>query len=100
MWLELSAPVRVQRPLREPLHTQRLGVDSDDPGHLIEQLLAPVPETRSTHDVYVIDAGLGLLATLGFAASPATPLNPADVERAVAPRSVRRLQLDGPTRPW
>lgn len=44
VWLELSAP-----------------------GHLIEQSLAPAPETRLAHDVYVIDAGLGLLATLGFA---------------------------------
>jgi hypothetical protein len=67
VWLELSAPVRVQRPLHEPLHTRRLGVASDEPDRLIEQLLAPVPETRSTHGVYVIDAGLGLLAALDFA---------------------------------
>lgn len=67
VWLELSDPVRVQRPLHEPLHTRRLGVASDDPDRLIEQLLAPAPETRATHDVYPLDAGLGLLAALDFA---------------------------------
>ena len=64
--VELSASVRVQRPLHEPLHTRRLGVASDDPDRLIEQLLAPVPAAR-THDVHVVDAGLGLLAALDVA---------------------------------
>lgn len=41
VWLELSEPVPVQRPLREPLLTRRLAVASDDPDRLVQRLLAP-----------------------------------------------------------
>ena len=41
--LELSEPVRVQRPFHEPLETRTLGVASDDPEDLIRLLLAPAP---------------------------------------------------------
>ncbi len=70
VWLELSKAVRVQRPLHEPLHTQRLAVASDDAGGLIEQLLSPAPEKRPTQSGApggAIGAGLGLLAGLDFA---------------------------------
>lgn len=67
VWLELSEPVRVQRPLHEPLHTRRLAIASDDPKGMIELLLALAPETCSTRDVYAFDGGLGLLATLDLA---------------------------------
>jgi hypothetical protein len=67
VWLELSEPVRVQRPLHEPLHTRRLAIASDDPNGLIEQLLAPEPLRRSPHDRYTADARLGLLAALDIA---------------------------------
>jgi hypothetical protein len=67
VWLEFSEPVRVQRPLHEPLYTSRLAVASDNPDRLIEKLLAAVPEIRSSHDVYAVDTGLGLLAALDLA---------------------------------
>ncbi len=65
--LELSEPVRVQRPLHEPLHTQRLAIASDDPEGLIEQLLSPTPEKGPTRAAGATGAGLGLLAGLDFA---------------------------------
>lgn len=65
--LELSEPVRVQRALHEPLQTQCLAVASDEPGRLIEQLLASVPATGATHDVRAVDAGLGLIAAFDIA---------------------------------
>ncbi|MGI8902251.1 MAG: hypothetical protein ACR2IP_00975 [Solirubrobacteraceae bacterium] len=67
VWLELSEPVRVQRPLHEPLYACRLAVASDDPQALIEQLLAPVPRARPTRDLHAVDAGLGLLAAFDLA---------------------------------
>jgi len=45
VWLELAEPVRVQRPLDEPLVTRRLAVASDDPEAFMSLLLAP-PVTR------------------------------------------------------
>jgi len=67
VWLDLAEPVHVQRPLHEPLETRRLAVASDDPKRLIEQLLAPLPEARTTGDRHAIDAGVRLLATLDIA---------------------------------
>lgn len=67
VWLELAEPVRVQRPLHEPLYARRLAVASDEPEHLIEQLLAPVPQTHATRDLHAVDGGLGLLAAFDLA---------------------------------
>jgi len=39
VWLELTEPVRVQRPFREPLTTRRLAIASDEPDVLVEQLV-------------------------------------------------------------
>jgi hypothetical protein len=45
LWLEFSEPVRVQRPLGEPLLTTRVAVASDDPDALAAALLAaPRPD--------------------------------------------------------
>ena len=41
LWLEFSEPVRVQRPLGEPISTTRVAVASDDPDALAVALLAP-----------------------------------------------------------
>ena len=41
--LELSEPVRIQRPFQEPIETRTLAVASDDPDGLIRMLLAPAP---------------------------------------------------------
>ncbi len=46
VWLELSEPVFVQRPWREPVMTTRLAVASDDPDRLVERLLAPAERRR------------------------------------------------------
>ncbi len=40
LWLEFSQPVRVQRPLSEPLTTTRVAVASDDPDGLATALLS------------------------------------------------------------
>jgi len=89
VWLELSAPVRVQRALHEPLETRRLAVASDDPERLIEQLLAPMPATQSTHDIYGFDAGLGLLGVLDVAGLGRDTSSPPDVSRTPL-RNIRR----------
>lgn len=62
VWLELSEPVRVQRPLREPIQTRRLGIASDDPRALVERLLAPLPAPAARRDVHAFGPGPGLLA--------------------------------------
>lgn len=70
--LELSVPVRVQRPLHEPFETRLLAVASDDPQGLVEQLLAPAPARH----VHAGAAGAGLLAGLdlaGFTRDAAQP---------------------------
>lgn len=40
VWIELSEPVRVQRPLHEPLTTRRIAVASDEPDVLAAHLLS------------------------------------------------------------
>lgn len=67
LWLELSEPVRIQRPLGEPILTRRLAIASDQPADLIELLLAPIPAARRPHDAHAIDLGLGFFATLDVA---------------------------------
>jgi hypothetical protein len=63
VWLELTEPVRVQRPFHEPLLTRRLAVASDDPDALVERLLAP-SSARVARRAGAIDGSLGLLAGL------------------------------------
>lgn len=48
--LELRAPVRVQRPLHEPLVTTRIAIASDDPEALVARLLAPAPAAAAAGD--------------------------------------------------
>ncbi len=43
VWLELTEPVAVQRPMHEPLYTTRLAVASDDPDRLVGLLLGHEP---------------------------------------------------------
>jgi hypothetical protein len=62
LWLELSEPVRVQRPLHEPLIARRLAVASDDPGSLAGRLLA-LPSAGAAR----VEPALGLLAALDLA---------------------------------
>jgi hypothetical protein len=66
VWLELAEPVKVQRPLHEPLVTRRLAVASDDPDALVERLLAR-SSARVTHSAGAVEGGLGLLAALDLA---------------------------------
>lgn len=76
VWLELSEPVRVQRPLSEPCETRLIAVASDDPDGLVEQLLAPLPAATATRDVHAAGTAAGLLAGLdfrGFARDAAQP---------------------------
>jgi hypothetical protein len=63
VWLELTEPVKVQRPFHEPLVTHRVAVASDDPDALVERLLAGSSE-RATEGVY---DSLGLLAAFDLA---------------------------------
>lgn len=69
VWLELSSPVKVQRPLREPLSTRWLAVASDDAGRLVERLLQPSPvcERPATSGTGRLEAGLGVFAALDLA---------------------------------
>lgn len=62
VWLELAQPVRVQRPLHEPLVTRRIAVASDEPERLVERLLAP-GESRAQDR----EAALGAFAFLELA---------------------------------
>jgi hypothetical protein len=73
VWLELSAPVRVQRPLHEPLETRRLAVASDDPEALVRLLLAPVPPCRAP----VRGKAAGLLVGLDLAGLARDAAHPA-----------------------
>jgi hypothetical protein len=69
--LDLAAPVRVQRPLHEPLLTSRLSIACDDPEALIQRLLQP-PDTATRW----VAAGLpafGLLDLAGLARDAAQP---------------------------
>jgi hypothetical protein len=63
VWLELAEPVKVQRPLHEPLVTRRLAVASDDPDALVERLLAR-SSARAARGGKAVEGGLGLLAAL------------------------------------
>ncbi|MEA2371747.1 MAG: hypothetical protein QOH12_2141 [Solirubrobacteraceae bacterium] len=67
VWLELSQPVRVQRPMHEPIETHVVAIASDDPRALIDQLMAPVAASRSYRDSYAVQGGLGVLAALDIA---------------------------------
>ena len=60
LWLEFARPVRVQRPLSEPLVTTRLAVAADDPDGLAAALLSPPQPELS---------GLAVLALAELAAS-------------------------------
>jgi hypothetical protein len=71
VWLELAEPVKVQRPLHEPLTTRRLAVASDDPDALVERLLARSPARAPRSEPY-----LGLLATLDLAGLGRDALQP------------------------
>jgi hypothetical protein len=71
VWLELAEPVKVQRPLHEPLTTRRLAVASDDPGALVERLLA-----RSSARAPRSEPGLGLLPALDLAGLGRDALQP------------------------
>ena len=71
VWLELAEPVKVQRPLHEPLSTRRLAVASDDPDALVERLLARSPARAPHSEPY-----LGLLATLDLAGLGRDALQP------------------------
>jgi len=66
VWLELTEPVKVQRPLHEPLATRRLAVPSDDPDGLVERLLGR-SSARSTSSVHGVEGRLGLLAAFDLA---------------------------------
>lgn len=66
VWLELAEPVRVQRPLHEPLTAGRLAVASDDPDRLVERLLHR-SRTRARSGGDRLHAGVGLLAALDLA---------------------------------
>jgi hypothetical protein len=41
VWLELTEPVRVQRPMRDALFVHRIAVASDEPDALVDRLLCP-----------------------------------------------------------
>jgi hypothetical protein len=71
--LELSAPVRVQRPLHEPLLTSRLAIASDDPDALVERLLAPVIATKPNRPLHAGIPAFGLLDVAGVARDAAQP---------------------------
>lgn len=75
VWLELAEPVKVQRPLHEPLLTRRLAVASDDPQALVERLLArsSAPAARGATG---IEGSLGLLAGLDLAGLGRDALQP------------------------
>jgi hypothetical protein len=75
VWLELAEPVEVQRPLQEPLITNRLAVASDDPDTLVERLLAASP-ARAPRSAGGIGGGLGLLAGLDLAGLGRDALQP------------------------
>jgi hypothetical protein len=60
VWLELAEPVKVQRPLHEPLAARRLAVASDDPDVLVAQLLG----RRTARRTPGVEDGLGLLGGL------------------------------------
>jgi hypothetical protein len=66
VWLEFDRPVRVQRPLHEPLSTSRLAIASDEPDQLIERLLDPSPASPARRGRGV-EGGLALLAGLELA---------------------------------
>jgi hypothetical protein len=63
VWLQLAEPVRIQRPLHEPVHTRRLAVASDDPERLAERLLAPSAAAHGRRRAG-LGLGLGLLGAL------------------------------------
>lgn len=63
VWLELTEPVKVQRPLHEALSTCRLAVPSDDPEQLVACLRA-APSERSAGRAH---ADLGVPASLDLA---------------------------------
>jgi hypothetical protein len=69
--LELAAPVRVQRPLHEPLLTSRLSVASDHPDALIERLLQPASATSRRRPASL--PAFGLLDVAGLARDAAQP---------------------------
>jgi hypothetical protein len=71
VWLELAEPVKVQRPLHEPLTTRRLAVASDDPEALAGRLLSRFP-ARAPHS----EPSLGLLAALDLAGLGRDALQP------------------------
>jgi len=66
VWLELAEPIKVQRPLHEPLATRHLAVASDDPDGLVERLLDR-SSARSERTVHGVESRLGLLAGLDLA---------------------------------
>ena len=68
---ELAAPVRVQRPLHEPLLTSRLSVASDDPDALIQRLLQPPAAARPRRSASL--PAFGLLDVAGLARDVAQP---------------------------
>jgi hypothetical protein len=75
VWLELAEPVKVQRPLHEPLVTRRLAVASDDPQALVERLLAR-SSAPAAHGATGIEGSFGLLAGLDLAGLGRDALQP------------------------
>jgi hypothetical protein len=71
--LQLAAPVRVQRPLHEPLLTSRLAIASDDPAALIERLLAPAVAVEPNRLLDVSVPAFGLFDVAGLARDAAQP---------------------------
>jgi hypothetical protein len=66
VWLQLTEPVAVQRPLNEPLSTCRLAVASDDPELLVACLRA-APSAAVPPADGIDGLGLGLLGVLDVA---------------------------------
>lgn len=71
--LEFTEPVRVQRPLHEPLLTSTLSIASDDPDALIEQLLAPTTAAARNRGRHVGAPAFGLFDVAGLARDAAQP---------------------------
>ena len=77
VWLQLSEPVEVQRPLREPLLTRHLAVASDDPDGLVRHLLAPAVEAARRENAHALDMTLGLAAVLDIGGAVRDAVQPA-----------------------
>ena len=71
--LEFTQPLRVQRPLHEPLSTSRLAIASDDPDALIERLLAPTTAASPTRARHVSTPAFGLFDLAGLARDATQP---------------------------